>query len=99
MPVRQKEFVFGLPLQNMTGVSQVLRLGHCFFQGMVLAKTCSGSQAAIVAPTTTPTMRPTAWRRVKVSSAIVLVKSSNQPAIVISFCTENYYKSCTSSFY
>jgi hypothetical protein len=72
---------------------------HCCFQGRFVARACSGSQVASVAPATTPTMRLTAWRRVNFSSAIVLVRSSNQFAIVISFCVENDYKSGAYPFY
>src|SRR5438309_998012 len=40
-----------------------------------------------------------ACRRDSLSSAIVLVRSSNQLAIIISLCAVNDCKSCISSFY
>src|SRR5579884_2549634 len=63
------------------------------------ASTRSGNQAASVAAATTPTMLLTAWRRVNLSSTIVVVRSSNHCAMIISFCTENDDKNAACSFY
>src|SRR5260221_7808 len=53
--------------------------------GPGLASTCSGSQAASVAPATTPSMRLTTCHREKMPSDPMWVRSSNQFAIIISF--------------
>ncbi|HZU70295.1 MAG TPA: hypothetical protein VFA09_23700 [Ktedonobacteraceae bacterium] len=49
---------------------------------MDFASACPGIQEASATPASEPATRPNAWRRESLSSAIVLVISSNQLAIV-----------------
>jgi hypothetical protein len=53
--------------------------------GFDSARACPGIQEAKAAPASEPATRCSAWRRESLSSAIVLVISSNQFAIIISF--------------